>query len=324
MARKRFGRRRPSWILAAVVLSLLVLIFGRDVARTAHGDRAAQISQNESFGALASSTVAQEKAIDTQLHTVLNGARHLTRASVLEQLQQIRNEAVTTSTQVAALIGPGLVSDIAPTFVHDVQRRARAYRSLADVVANALNLPWTPSGTTSTSAALQELAFTQASWARAAQVLAQQPGHVIVAGFPSENGPGIAGALAALRASPTLALVRSASITAVAISPAPLPAAAHHIALIPLTSFQVTVSVSNLAVDRQPVQLVATLVFHDGHQVIRSVRGEIGPSSSLAFHDLSFPVNPGARATLTLRLTGSPPLASGFSERRYQVVIASA
>ena len=68
MARTRAQRRRHSfWLGVAAVITLLVLLFARDVTRAAHNSLSPRRSENRSFAALASSLIAQENNLDLRL-----------------------------------------------------------------------------------------------------------------------------------------------------------------------------------------------------------------------------------------------------------------
>jgi len=81
VARTRAQRRRHTLLLTvALVATLLVLVFARDIGRSAHGAINPRRSENRSFAALANSLLGQENAFDARLTYLLTNGESVSRS----------------------------------------------------------------------------------------------------------------------------------------------------------------------------------------------------------------------------------------------------
>ncbi len=327
MARSRAQRRRTqTLVVIALVLTLLVLAFARDVAHSAHQAISPRRSENRTFGQLANGVIVEANDLDARLSYVIGHGGSLSRPVFAARLLQIARALPILYTDASQLRRPVLAHGVNSTFVQLIEQRIDDDQTILDTVAAALQLPWTPTATTSQgwTAAEASLQTTAAIWQRARFSLVREPGRVhlyalddAVATIP------LSAAVATLSTAPSLVLSRAISIAAVEVEPAPLPAAAGVISLPPVTSVRLAISASNDAYVTQPVRLTVTLAPVGGGAVqSQTLSATLGPLSSYGFVPNNLAVVPGARYTLTLALSGAPSSPHRPATRTYQVVMA--
>lgn len=322
MFRMRTRRRRRLTMLVLAIAALVVLIFSRDVSRAAHADHSIQAGENLSFAQMADVIVAHENLIGTTLNQLVATAPTMGRAPLLAALQTLDAQAANLVPEAAPLRSPALQNNVAVTFVRDTDARSRAYRELIGTIATELSLPWTTTrSTTETPSAI--LTATGQSWATAATLMAQAPGHPSLSSFLTPP-PSLFTAIPSLTSAPHLALNPAIGLAAVSVTPAPFPSPAGTIELIPVPSFAIGVSVRNYTVSLQPVTVTATLTLPSGAVETRSEHATIGPSTAYAFASMSFAVSSGQHDTLTVAVSGAPAAPGANIDETYHVVVAPA
>lgn len=326
MARKRTRRRRQSILWSsAVIASLLVLIFARDISRTAHGDVRAVRSENQSFAVLSNNIISQENSIDSSITALLVRGAHFNRAQLSAQLTTLNDTLRVLPAQASQLRNPVLVSGINGKLATWCQVRARAYSSLLSDVARSLTLPWPTGPALSERQTSIALRTTTAQWNALTRSLVKQPGHVVLTSFSDFSGLLDVGALTREMAiTPSLQLARSLSIAAVSVSPAPFPATKGDLEIVGGSPLVVGVSVLNGSYALQPATVTATLVSSTGLTTTRREEATLGPRGAFAFSDLTFTPLSGERATLRIVVTGAPATPGHSTVRTYSVHVAPA
>jgi hypothetical protein len=330
VARTRAQRRRSNILLTlALVATLLVLVFARDVARSAHGSLSIRLSENRSFAKLANALVTSENLVDQRLGYLLQHGATLSRGVLDARLHQIADQLPALAVGADLLRHPPITRDVNTVLVQLTEQRVDDYQTILAAASSTLALSAIapgPAGLTP-SEAQASLVATDQLWARARSWLASEPGHVTI--DATTTSPGVAGAttaIAALSSAPSLAVTRGVGITAVAVTPSPLPAPIGQLILPPVSSIHLGVTVTNAAYVTQPVVLDVTLTptnslgtaFHQRMSVI------LGPTRSYAFVTRLLPSVAGERATLRLTLSGAPAGAQMSRTRSYQVVLSPA
>ena len=80
------------YLTIAVVATLVVLLFARDVTRSAHGAISPRRSENRSFGVLANLLLSQQNDFDAHLAYLLANGTSLTRPVFAARLTQLYQE----------------------------------------------------------------------------------------------------------------------------------------------------------------------------------------------------------------------------------------
>ena len=78
-------------ITLALVITLIVLVFARDVSRSAHGAITERQSENKSFAALANGLIDQENEFDARLDRLLDQGATLRRIVFAARLYQLND-----------------------------------------------------------------------------------------------------------------------------------------------------------------------------------------------------------------------------------------
>jgi hypothetical protein len=152
VARTRAQRRRPTLLLTfALAATLLVLLFARDVTRSAHGAIGPRRSENRSFAQLANLLITQENEFDSHLAYLLANGQTLTRPVFAARLGQLNQLLPTWVSEADQLRRPKLAHAINDAVVLLTEQRVDAYQSLFANVARALSLPWPAISATSKS-----------------------------------------------------------------------------------------------------------------------------------------------------------------------------
>ena len=328
MARTRAQRRRTQVLVTlALVATVLVLAFSRDVSQAAHRSISPRRSENRSFAQLANGVILTANDLDARLAYLIQHGGTLARPVFGARLLQIAQALPTLYTDASQLRRPVLAHGVNATFVQVVEQRIDDDQTILDTVAAALQLPWTPVATTPQgwTVADASLVATAATWQTARFSLVREPGRVHLYAFTDAVASiPLAAAVATLTTSPRLVLTRAISISAVEIQPSPLPASPGTISLPPVTSAHLAVTITNDAYVTQPVQLAITLTPSGaGATQSQSFSATLGPLSSygVAANDLA--LVPGTRATLRLVLSGAPAAPGRSTTRTYQVLVAS-
>ncbi len=328
MARTRAKRRRnQALVTIALVLSVLVIAFAHDVSRSAHGARSPRRSENRSFGALTNRLVGEQNAFDARLAYLLGHGASLSRAVVLARLDQLAQQLPGWQTDASLLRRPTIAHQLNTVTAQLFEQRIDDDATLLDTIAGALRLPWTPLVTPSQSfsAAQASLANTTAAWSLARWGLVREPGLVRLAPLSDAMATvPLRSALANLSAAPTLTLVRGIGITAVAVTPSPLPAPPGQLVLPPTTTVHLAVTVSNAAVDVQPVTLtiVATPTGALGVAQRQVMSVTLGPLDSYGFVANDLATVASEHFTLTLSVAGAPGARRWSTTRTYHVTMA--
>ncbi len=311
----------------ALVLTLLVLGFARDVSRAAHGAISPRRSENRSFAALVNRLTGQENEFDARLAYLLGHGASLSRAVFLARLDQLGQQLAGWSSDAGLLRRPTIAHELNTVAAQLTEQRIDDDATILNTVAHALQLPWTPLATTGQSwvAAQASLAQTTSSWSLARWGLVREPGRATldplsdaVATVP------LRAALANLGAAPSLVLVRGVGITAVSVSPTPLPAPAGQLVLPPTTAVHLAVTVSNAAVDTQPVTLTITVTPTGalGTAQRQAMSVTLGPLASYGFVANDLATVASEHFTLTLSVTGAPSGHRWSTTRTYRVTMA--
>lgn len=323
MARTRAQRRRQSvYLTTALALTLLVLLFARDVSRSAHGAIGPRRSENRSFQSLANTLIGQENAFDGHLSYLLVHGTTLPRPIFAARLAQLREELPHWTSEADQLRRPKLAHNVNDEVAAQTELRIDAYQSLLWDVASTLTLPWPalPASSATITNPASTLISTSQQWGLARFSLAKEPGLVTLLPLTTlsatfDRATGLAG----LFSSTSLALTRGVGIVAVGITPSPLPAAAGVLVLPPGTTMHVGVSVHNAGYVIQPVKLRMTLTLVNGPVQRQSFATTLGPLQSFAFSSSPFTTAPSERATLVLSLVGAKSGPNMTRSRTYQL-----
>ena len=328
MARTRAQRRRHSLFLTiALVVTLVVLVFARDIARSAHGAITNQRSENRSFAALANTLIVQENDFDARTARLLGSGATLSRPVFDARLNQLDHQLSYLSTSAELLRRPKLAHDINDKIADITETRVDDYEEMFAKIAHALTMPApSPSfnGPSSPDPAhsLNESALT---WNQDRFALRHEPGTVrldaltlVSAKLFEANG------VVDLTASPSLAVVRGIGIAAVSVVPAPLTARKGVILLPPVSKMQLGVSVVNTGFVEQRVTLVVSMKPTNGPLSAQSqtFHVELAPQQSYAFTPRAIGLVPSERATLDIRISGAPDSPNLARSKSYRVELS--
>lgn len=323
MARTRAQRHRHTlFITLALAVTLIVLLFARDVSRAAHGAANPRRSENRSFGALANTLLDKENNYDGRLDLLLTQGGSLSRATFASRLDQFDDELAGWTTAADQLRRPTLAHDVNVEIDELTQIRVAAYQTLLGDVARSLSLPWssTPSQVIANPAA--SLVETSTKWNIDRYALVKEPGLVHLDKTSSKSANEFAaGGVSALEQSADLKLVRAISIAAVRVSPAALPAAAGIMLLPPVTSVQLGVSVVNASYDEQPVTLTIRVTPLNRRRApfTQTLSTTLGPLQAYAFIPMSFRTAASERASVVLTLAGAPAAAGKVTTETFHL-----
>jgi hypothetical protein len=329
VARTRAQRRRQNLLVtAALVATALVLLFAHDVNRAAHSSTNVRRSENRSFASLANALLGSEQQFGDHLDYLLTHGTTLSRAVFTARLDQLALQLPGWSTEANLLRHPSIAHDVNTTLVSLTEQRVDDYQVVLDSVAHALDLPWTTlSSTTLTSvAARSSLLATDRTWDALRHSLATEPGRVQLA---ATSTPGavvtLPTVMSTLDGAASLQVRRSVSISAVEVTPSPLPAAAGTIVLPPVTSVHLGVSVTNDQFVLQPVVLTVTFTPRSGRLAApqtETMAVTLGPMRSYAFVARLLVTAPGEHARLSITLRGTARSPAPTQRRTYQVILS--
>lgn len=328
MARTRAQRRRHTLLISlALALTLLVLLFGRDIARAAHGALSPRRSENRSFAKLANNLIGQENKFDFHLNYLLTHGQALSRPVFAARLDQLAEQLPLWSTQSAHLRRPVLAHHVNDVLSQLTEQRTDDYQSILATVARSLSVPWVSlsSASLGSAAAQAALVSTSHQWSSLRWSLEHEPGRVRLGPTTTTTATlDLASTLQSLATSATLRVTRAIGIAAVSVEPAPLPALPGELLLPPVSVLHLGVSVANTQYVDQPVSLTVSLVpiHHRGARQSQTMSVDVGPLRSFGFVARLLTIAPGERATLTVSLSGAPSAANMARTRVYHVVIS--
>ena len=309
------------------MVTLLVLLFGRDITRSAHGAISPRRSENLSFAQLTNLLIGQENSFDTQCAALLASGENLTRPTFAAQLEQLNAQLPLWSSQASQLRRPVLAHKVNDVIVQLTEQRVDDYQTILADVARSLTIPWATQGPAglSLAAAQASLISTNHRWNTARWSLVGEPGRAVLVATTSDTALlNLASTVQSLQGSANLALARGVGITAVSVAPASLPAPPGELLLPPSSSIDLGVSVSNAAYADQRVTVIVTLVPTGsiGLRQTESMTAVLGPLQSFAFTAKALVTIASEKATLRVALTGAPTGAAMTRVRIYHVVMS--
>lgn len=329
MARTRAQRRRHSFFLTlAVVVTLVVLVFARDVTRSAHGAIGPRRSENRTFAGLTNALTDQENQFDQQLADLLRSGDALSRVVLDARLGRLHEQLNLWDTLAGQLRRPKIAHGVNDKVAELTQQRIAAYEAILAAITTGLTLP---------SLALigslkapvdpaQTLLTTSAQWTFDRWALTKEPGRAILRDLTTSAATlyQVLG-VQRLVSSSSLAVTRGVGIAAVSVSPAPLPAPHGVILLPPVTLMHLGVSVSNAEFVQQRLTLKVTLTPTNGPlpSVTQNFTLDLAPLRSYAVVAKLFTTIPSERATLQITLSGAPSAPGMSLSRTYEVKLSS-
>ena len=312
MARTRAQRRRHSlFLIIALVVTLVVLVFARDISRAGHGAITSQRSENRSFAALANALIVQENNFDLRFARLLRSGSSLTRPVFDARLDQLDQELAYWSTTAELLRHPKLAHDVNDKMADLTETRIADYEEVIATIANALSLPVPtphPEGTLISDPATS-LLDAGLTWNKDRSDLRHEPGTVRLDKLTLSSARlFITTGVDVLSSSPSLAVVRGIGIAAISVLPAPLPSKAGDLVLPPVSSIKLGISIENTGFVVQRVTMEVSMQPSNGplpahRQTFHVV---LAPLQSYAFVPKDIAVVPSERATLSVRITGAP------------------
>ena len=323
MARTRAQRRRHTlFITLALAITLVVLVFARDVSRSAHGSGGPRASEDTSFAALANSLVSQENQFDGRLAALLNEGTTLRRIVFAARLYQLNDQLSNWSVAGNLLRHPTLAHNVNETLGTLTEERVAAYQSLLGDVARSLALPWTTTPLVRVANPAATLIATSESWNVDRFALRKEPGHVRLDATSAKSAQYFsAHGVSLLTRSSSLALVRAVSIDAVRVSPAALPSRKGVMLLPPVTSVQLGVSVLNASYDTQPVTITihVTPLNHLGVAYSSRMSTTLGPLGAFAFVPKVLTTAASENASVVIRVSGARAAVGKVTVEHYRL-----
>jgi hypothetical protein len=295
-------------ITLALVITLIVLVFARDVSRSAHGAITERLSENKSFAALANGLIDQENEFDARLDRLLDQGTTLRRTVFAARLYQLNDALPAWITDANLLRQPVLSHKVNETLYQLTLQRVAAYQTLLGDVARALTLPWSTSPTEVVANPSATIVETSTRWNVARFALLKEPGRVHLVASTSLSATYFEHlGTSDLTSAPSLALVRAISIVALRVIPAPLPAAHGVVLLPPVKSVELGVSVLNASYDEQPVtfSIRVTPLNHRGQPFFERMRATLGPLQAYAFAPSDLTTAASERAAVVISVTGA-------------------
>ncbi len=310
--------------MIALAVTLVVLVFARDVARSAHGAITSQRSENRSFAGLANALIVQENNFDVRLERLLRNGSTLTRPVFDARLNQLDQQLSYWATTGELLRRPKLAHDVNDKIADLTNTRVDDYEAIIATIARSLSLP-APSpniGGEAVTGPSQSLVATGLAWNRDRFDLRHQPGYIRLDKLTVSSAKLFAASgVTKLTASSSLAVVRGIGIAAVSVVPAPLPARRGVLLLPPVTQIKIGVSVVNSGFVEQEVTLQVTMKPSNGplSEQRRTYRVNLAPLQSYAFVHQEFNVVPSERAVLDIRLSGASASANLSRSKSYRI-----
>jgi hypothetical protein len=328
VARTRAQRRRHSLFLTiALVATLVVLVFARDISRSAHTAITNQRSENRSFAGLANTLITQENDFDSRTVKLLRSGGTMTRPVFDARLDQLDQQLASWSTSAELLRRPKLAHDMNDKIADTTETRVNDYEEIFTQIARSLSLP-TPvpdyDGAPTTDPAAS-LYTSELNWNKDRFGLRHEPGTVRLDALTLSSAKLLmTSGVTSLTSSPSLAVVRGIGIAAVSVVPAPLPARNGVLLLPPVTDMQLGIAVVNVGFVEQQVTLEVTMSPTNGplpaHRQTFHVK--LAPLQSYAFVPQEIAVVPSERAILDIRITGAPGAMNLSRSKRYRVELS--
>jgi hypothetical protein len=313
------------FITLALAVTLVVLLFARDVSRAAHGAANPQRSENRSFAALANTLLTKENSFNGRLDELLSHGTSLSRPVFAARLNQLSQELLNWVTSADQLRRPGLDHRVNETLYRITLTRVAAFQTLLGDVAQALGLPWNTVPIDVVINPVATLEVTDKQWSVQRFALVKEPGLVHLnmtnsssAKYYAANG------LAALVNAPSLTLVRAISIAAVHVTPAPLPATAGVLLLPPVGLVTLGVSVVNASYDDQPVTLTirVTPLNNRGLAFTQTMKTTLGPLGAFAFIPAAIHTAASERARVVLTVSGAQAASGKVTTETYELTMS--
>jgi hypothetical protein len=313
--------------MIALAVTLVVLVFARDVARSAHGAITTQRSENRSFAGLANALITEENNFDLRLARLLGSGSTFSRPVFDARLNQLDQQMTYWSTAADLLRRPKLAHDVNDKIADLTDTRIDDYEVILATIARSLTLPApSPSpGSETVADPAQSLEASALTWNRDRFALRHEPGQVHLDGLKTSSAKLFAhSGVASLTASSSLAVVRGIGIAAVSIVPAPLPATRGVLLLPPVTQMKIGVSVVNTGFVEQVLAMQVILQPSNGPVPVqrRTFHVDLAPLQSYAFVHQYFNVVPNERAVLTIRIAGAPASTNLSRSKTYRVHIS--
>jgi hypothetical protein len=294
-------------ISLALVITLIILVFARDVSRSAHGAITARRSENRSFAALANALVLQENAFDGRLYRLLSRGGTLGREVFAARLSQLDEQLPSWATAADQLRRPNLSHDVNNEFNLLTQERVEAYQTLLGDVAHDLQLPWDVRFSATIVNPALSLIETSQRWNVDRFALRHEPGTVRLDATSAQSAQYFDQNGASALQSTSLALVRAVDIAAVRVNPSPLPSKSGVLLLPPVTSVQIGVTVVNDSYDTQPIifSVQVTPLNHRGAAFSQRLSTTLGPMGAYAFVPKVLTTAPGEQARVIFHVMGA-------------------
>lgn len=295
-------------------MTLVVLLFARDVSRSAHGSASSRQSEDQSFGALANALIGAENNFDARLESLLSQGSTFSRDVFAARLGQLDQQLPGWATAADQLRRPDLAHGVNESLDQLTQERVAAYQTLLRDVAHALTLPWSTSPSEVVTNPATSLVTTSQHWNVDRFALVKEPGTVRLTATSSLSAAYFAQyGVTALVHSSSLALSRAIGIAALQVSPAPLPASPGVLLLPPVTSVQFGVSVLNASYVNQPVTLTIRVTPANKRRApfTQTLTTTLGPLGAYAFMPRALRTAASERARVVVTLSGAPA-ASGM------------
>ena len=294
-------------ISLALVVTLIVLVFARDVSRSAHGAITARRSENRSFGALANALILQENAFDGRLYLLLSQGGSLSREVFAARLSQLDEQLSGWSTAADQLRRPTLSHDVNNEFDLLTQERVETYQTLLGDVAHDLQLPWNVQYSATIVNPAVSLIETSKSWNMDRFALRKEPGTVRLDATSAQTAQYFDKNGANALQSTSLALVRAVDIAAVRVNPSPLPSKSGVLLLPPVTSVQVGVTVVNDSYDNQPITFTVQVIplNNRGASFSQRMTTTLGPMGAFAFVPKILTTVPSEQARIIFHVIGA-------------------
>ncbi|MCU1363059.1 MAG: hypothetical protein JWM55_887 [Acidimicrobiaceae bacterium] len=294
-------------ISLALVITLIILVFARDVSRSAHGAITARRSENRSFAALANALVLQENAFDGRLYRLLSQGGTLSREVFAARLSQLDEQLPSWATVADQLRRPNLSHDVNNEFNLLTQERVEAYQALLGDIAHDLQLPWNVRFSATIVNPALSLIETSKRWNVDRFALRREPGTVRLDATSAQGAQYFDKNGASALQSTSLALVRAVDIAAVRVNPSPLPSKPGVLLLPPVTSVQIGVSVVNDSYDNQLItfSVQVTPLNHRGAAFSQRLSTTLGPMGAYAFVPKVLTTAPGEQARVIFHVMGA-------------------
>jgi len=323
--RSRASRRRITLATVGLLLVCAFVAFARDVKTAATRSSGPLTNINENFGGIANGLIRSENSLDQQFHFLLTHGATLSRAQLASRLIVMSEEVKAIGVTSRYLIQPTIVGDLNTRLRAITAERTQAWRGIIHNLEADLQLPFTAASNTVNPALVLQSSST--AWNQIRHQLRNEPGRVVLHATTNatDNYLRVAG-FSRLTQSVTLRLVRSLTISAVQILPAPLPQVGQILTVPATGQLHCAVVVTNGAYVVQPVIIRITFRDVSGGRAVQTstLHATLGPSASHAFIPKAFKVSTSERGTLTIALVNAPHLPGAPTTRTYHLLTTPA